>query len=173
MTSSNGNIFRVTGPSCGEFNGHQWGPARRSFDVFLDLRLNKRCENSSEAGDLRRHRAHYDFTVIFKKKAQDLIYVNSSSSSSLSSSSSSSSSLSSSSLSSSPSLDIWSVFQREGAACAMQCLPRLYRRYWWVMRRCLLPDRKGLLMFLIGDSSDGKYDWAVPCWALLARSRIS
>ena len=23
MTSSNGNIFRVTGPLCGEFTGHQ------------------------------------------------------------------------------------------------------------------------------------------------------
>ena len=24
MTSSNGNIFRVTGPLCGEFTGHRW-----------------------------------------------------------------------------------------------------------------------------------------------------
>ena len=24
MTSLNGNIFRVTGPSCGEFTGHRW-----------------------------------------------------------------------------------------------------------------------------------------------------
>ena len=36
MTSSNGNIFRVTGHLCGEFTG------LRSFDVFFDLRLNKR-----------------------------------------------------------------------------------------------------------------------------------
>ena len=46
MTSSNGNIFRVTGPLCGEFTGPgefpaQW-PVTRSFDVFFDLRLNKR-----------------------------------------------------------------------------------------------------------------------------------
>ena len=45
-TSSNGNIFRVTGPLCGEFTGPgefpaQW-PGTRSFDVFFDLRLNKR-----------------------------------------------------------------------------------------------------------------------------------
>ena len=46
MTSSNGNIFRVTGPLCGEFTGPgefptQW-PVTRSFDVFFDRRLNKR-----------------------------------------------------------------------------------------------------------------------------------
>ena len=37
-----GNIFRVTGPFCGEFTGHRWIPAQRpvtrSFDVFFDLR---------------------------------------------------------------------------------------------------------------------------------------
>ena len=46
MTSSNGNIFRVTGPLCGEFTGPgefpTQRPVTRSFDVFLDLRLNKR-----------------------------------------------------------------------------------------------------------------------------------
>ena len=46
MTSSNGNIFRVTGPLCGEFTGPGEFPAQRpvtqSFDVFFDLRLNKR-----------------------------------------------------------------------------------------------------------------------------------
>ena len=46
MTSSNGNIFRVTGPSCGEFTGlgefPTQRPVTRSFDVFSDLRLNKR-----------------------------------------------------------------------------------------------------------------------------------
>ena len=46
MTSSNWNIFRVTGPLCGEFNGPgEFPPQRpvtRSFDVFFDLRLNKR-----------------------------------------------------------------------------------------------------------------------------------
>ena len=40
VTSSNGNIIRVTGHLCREFTPHkgQW----RSFDVFFDLRLNKR-----------------------------------------------------------------------------------------------------------------------------------
>ena len=45
MTSSNGNIFRVTGPLCGEFTGPGEFPAKRpvtrSFDIFFDLRLNK------------------------------------------------------------------------------------------------------------------------------------
>ena len=46
MTSSNGNIFRVTGHLCGEFTGPGEFPAQmpvtRSFDVYFDLRLNKR-----------------------------------------------------------------------------------------------------------------------------------
>ena len=37
------------------------GPMMRSFDVFFDVRLNKRL---SKHGDLRRHRAHYEVTVI-------------------------------------------------------------------------------------------------------------
>ena len=47
-------------PVPGEF------PAQRqvtqSFDVFFDLRLNKRLPR--EAGDLRRYRAHYDVIVM-------------------------------------------------------------------------------------------------------------
>ena len=43
MTSSNGNIFRVTGLLCGEFTGPgeflAQRPVTRSFDVFFDLRL--------------------------------------------------------------------------------------------------------------------------------------
>ena len=46
MTSSNGNIFRVTGPLCGEFTGPgefpTQRPVTRGFDVFFDMRLNKR-----------------------------------------------------------------------------------------------------------------------------------
>ena len=46
MTSSNGNIFRVTDPLCGEFTGPGEFPAQKpvtqSFDVFFDLRPNKR-----------------------------------------------------------------------------------------------------------------------------------
>ena len=39
-------------------------PVTWSFNVFLDLRQNKRRVNNREAGDLRRHRAHYDVNVI-------------------------------------------------------------------------------------------------------------
>ena len=46
MTSSNGNIFRVTGPLCVECTGPGEFPAQRpvtrSFDVFFNLCLNKR-----------------------------------------------------------------------------------------------------------------------------------
>ena len=38
MTSSNGNIFRVTGHLCGVFPSQR--PVTRSFDVYFDLRLN-------------------------------------------------------------------------------------------------------------------------------------
>ena len=45
MTSSNVNIFRVTGHLCGEFTGPgefpTQRPVTRSFGVFFDLRLNK------------------------------------------------------------------------------------------------------------------------------------
>ena len=67
MTSSNGNIFRVTGPLCGEFPGPGELPAQRpvtrSFDVFFDLRLNKRLSKQpwdwwfeTPAWSLWRHR---------------------------------------------------------------------------------------------------------------------
>ena len=35
MTSSNGNIFRVTGPLCGEFTGHRWIPRTKVSGVGL------------------------------------------------------------------------------------------------------------------------------------------
>ena len=51
MTSSNGNIIRVTGPLCGEFTGPgefpTQRPVTRSFDVFFDVRLNKRLSKHS------------------------------------------------------------------------------------------------------------------------------
>ena len=45
-------------PVTGEFPSQR--PVTRGFDVFFDLRHNKRF---SKAGDLRRHRAHYDVKV--------------------------------------------------------------------------------------------------------------
>ena len=51
MKSSNENIFRVTGPLCGEFTGPgefpTQRPVTRSFDVFFDLRLNRRLSKQS------------------------------------------------------------------------------------------------------------------------------
>ena len=35
MTSSNGNIFRVTGPLCGEFTGLRWIPLTKASDAEL------------------------------------------------------------------------------------------------------------------------------------------
>ena len=49
-------------PVTGEFPAQR--PVTRSFDVFFGLHLNKR---SSEAGDLRRFRAHYDVTVLSQR----------------------------------------------------------------------------------------------------------
>ena len=51
MTSSNGHIFRVTGHFCGEFTVSRsiprTQPGTRGFDVFFDLRLNKRLSKQS------------------------------------------------------------------------------------------------------------------------------
>ena len=59
MTSSNGNIFRVTGPFCVEFivEFPSQRLVTRSFGVFC-LCLNNGWVNNRDAGDLRRHRAH-------------------------------------------------------------------------------------------------------------------
>ena len=46
-------------PVTGEFPAQR--PVTRIFSVFFDLRPNKRL---SEAGDLRRHNAHYDVRVM-------------------------------------------------------------------------------------------------------------
>ena len=51
MTSYSGNIFCVIGHLCGEFTGPgeftAQRPVMRSFDVFFDLRLNKRLSKQS------------------------------------------------------------------------------------------------------------------------------
>ena len=70
MTSSNGNIFRVTGPLCGEFTGLRWIPRTKASDAelwyFLWSASEQTIEQTTnrEAGDLRRHRGHSDVTVI-------------------------------------------------------------------------------------------------------------
>ena len=68
-TSANGNIFRVTGllwgesPVTGEFPAQ--GPVTQSFDVFFDLRLNKRVSNPSRRRWFETPCAHYDVTVMW------------------------------------------------------------------------------------------------------------
>ena len=52
-------------PVVGEFPSQRL--VTRSFDVFYELRLNKRLSNNRVAGDLRHHRAQYDVTVMRKE----------------------------------------------------------------------------------------------------------
>ena len=91
MTSSNGNIFRVTGPLCGEFTGPgefpTQRPVTRSFDVFFDVRLIKRLSKHSRgwwfetlSHPLWRHRnvksptkLRFDFYVDMDKKDWSII----------------------------------------------------------------------------------------------------
>ena len=69
MTSSNGNIFRVTGLLCGEFTGPVISPHKDQWRVALMFSLiwtsTNGWVNNREAGDLRRHRAHSDVIVMF------------------------------------------------------------------------------------------------------------
>ena len=52
-------------PVTGEYPSQR--PVTRSFDVFCDLRLNNRCVNNRDAGELRRHRVHYDVIVMIQE----------------------------------------------------------------------------------------------------------
>ena len=69
MTSSNGNIFCVTGHLCGEFPATGAFPAQR-LEWRGALMFSLICvwingwENNRKAGDLRRYRAHYDVIVM-------------------------------------------------------------------------------------------------------------
>ena len=69
MTSSNGNIFRVTGHLCGEFTGPRWIPHTKANDAELWCLLLicvwiNGCVNNREAGDLRRYCVPYGVTVM-------------------------------------------------------------------------------------------------------------
>ena len=69
MTSSNGNIFRVTGHLCGEFTGPRWIPCKKGqwrgalFFSLICVWINV-WVNNREAGDLRRYRAPYELIVM-------------------------------------------------------------------------------------------------------------
>ena len=70
MTLSNGDIFRVTGPLCGEFTGHRWishtkGQWHGALMFSLIVAWTKGWVNNRNASDLKRHHTHYDVTVMF------------------------------------------------------------------------------------------------------------
>ena len=66
MTSSNGNIFRVTGPLCrspvNSPHKSQWRGAALMFSLIWAWIHS--WVNNRDAGDFRRHRAHYDVIVM-------------------------------------------------------------------------------------------------------------
>ena len=65
MTSSNGNIFRVTGRLCGQFTGlhkGQWSGALMFSSICVWI---NGWVNSRGAGDLRHHHAHYVVIVMY------------------------------------------------------------------------------------------------------------
>ena len=64
MTSSNGNIFCVTGPLWGEFTGDRWIPLTKASDAELSLICARINSKQSWGWLLRRHRAHYDVMVM-------------------------------------------------------------------------------------------------------------
>ena len=67
MTSSNGNISRVTGPRWiprSPVNSPHKGQWRGALMFSLICTRKKGWVNNGEAGDLRRHPAHYDVTVM-------------------------------------------------------------------------------------------------------------
>ena len=68
MTSSNGNIFRVTGHLCGEFTRPRWIPHTSQWRGALLFSLiyarTNGWVNTGEAGDLRRNHAHHDVIVM-------------------------------------------------------------------------------------------------------------
>ena len=70
-TSSNGNLFRVTGLLCGEFTGPRWislhkGQWRGALMFFFICDWINDWVNNREAGDLRRYRVHYDVIVMLR-----------------------------------------------------------------------------------------------------------
>ena len=70
ITSSNGNIFRVTGPLWEEFTGHRWIPLIKASDAELWCFLWSPHEQTIEQTIkmpmiLNRHHAHYDVTVMW------------------------------------------------------------------------------------------------------------
>ena len=74
MTSSNGNIFCITGPLRGESTSHRWIPLTKASDAELWC-FSLICAwtndeaNNWETGDLGRHHTHYHVTVMMGTNA--------------------------------------------------------------------------------------------------------
>ena len=76
MTSSNGNIFSVTGPLWGESTGDRHPPVtseflsqrlvKQSFDFSLICAWTNDWANNRDTGDLTCHHDHYDITAMRK-----------------------------------------------------------------------------------------------------------
>ena len=86
MTSSNGNIFRVTGHLCGEFTGPRWISRTKAsdaeLDVFFDLHPNKRLSKQrwgwwfeTLSCPLWRHRNVFISLVMFHQAAYSACVV--------------------------------------------------------------------------------------------------
>ena len=81
MTPSNGEFSALpaicagNSPVTGEFSSQM--PVTLSFDIFFDLRLKKTSANHRDAGDLRRHRAHCDVTVMSSRECARITSWNS------------------------------------------------------------------------------------------------
>ena len=64
MTSSNVDLFRVTGHLCGEFTSSHTGQWRGALMFSLICAWTNGWVNNRNADDLRRHRAHNDVIVM-------------------------------------------------------------------------------------------------------------
>ena len=78
VMASNGNIFRVTSPLCGEFPGPPGNfPHKGQWHGALMFSLicawTNGLVNNRNVGDLRRHRSHYSATVMWDRSLTKVI----------------------------------------------------------------------------------------------------
>ena len=76
MMSSNGNIFGVTGPLCGEFTGHLWIPLTEASGMELwcflwSVPWINGWVNNRDAGALRHCRARFDVIVMLPEDSNE------------------------------------------------------------------------------------------------------
>ena len=69
MTSSNGNLFCVTGLLCEDFTSHRWMPRTKGqwrWPLMFSLvcAWTNSWANNGDTGDLRYHHAHYDVSAM-------------------------------------------------------------------------------------------------------------